>query len=269
MPSTPSLRDRLSAIADDAVDSRDFPLAQHLGLDATHVPELVAIARTWPGSWHEKMPASDVPMLACRALAQLGDIRAVTTLLAMLTELEEADDDTYLEELPELALAVGPSAIDPLAAYALERSHLVHPRIATTDALERLALRHEAERARIVGVHAQLLAQLDPTTRALGGNVVGVLAELGAVEHADAMRDAFEAGFVDPMICGRWEEVAWNLGIGPKPPREPWGWDRAPDASEPAATSSDRAARDAAARAKNKATRKQQKAARKKSRARR
>lgn len=269
MSSPPSLRDRIVAIADDALDSRGFPLVQRLGIDATHVDELVAIARAWPGSWNEVAPLCDLPMLACRALAQLGDISAVTTLLEMLTALDEDDDDTYLEELPELALAVGPAAIDPLMAYALERSHLLYPRVAATDALERLALRHETERARIVGVHAQLLAQLDATTRAFGGNVVGVLAELGAVEHADAMRDAFEAGFVDPTVCGRWEDIAWKLGIGPKPSRESSASHWATATSEVAPPQSDRAVREPAARATNKAVRKQQKAARKKSRARR
>jgi len=47
--------------------------------------------------------------------------------------------------------------------------------------------------------------------------VVDGLLDLKAVETAAAIEQAYAAGFVDETVCGGWEEVRYELGLGEKP----------------------------------------------------
>lgn len=258
MDRDPTLHQRLLRAVDDATDEGGS-LVRALGLGPADAPGLGALVLTWPATCDDDTDAAWVPLLACQALAELGDPAAVTTLLDVLDDLDHEGDDVGLEELPKLAVEIGAAVLDPLAAYLRDVSHRQHSRAAACEALEDLARHDAALRDRVVEVLASVLTTASRDDATVGGFVVAALAGLGAVEHAELMRAAIAARVVNTGISGDWDLVAYELGIGPAP--------RDDVLDRPSASASiGRVSRDAQARAQNKAKRKQQKAARKKGR---
>lgn len=246
------LHERMLEVVEDALADDAMSLVRRLGLGPSDVPQLVAFVRTWPESCADQSPAGWVPMLASRALAELGEPSAVTEVLAVLDALDEAGDDSVFEELSWIAAEIGAPAFDPLATYLRDVSHRELSRLAACDALEALVRQKAEHRERFIEVLVAVLDEHAPQTPSLNGCVIGTLVELDAVEHAERIRLAFAAGVVDETTAGGWARVAEELGLEPAPADEE--------------EVSGRVVRDAAGRAKNKAARKRAKAARKKGR---
>lgn len=255
-----TLRERMIDIAEEALEDTTTSLVRRLGLGADDVPQLRELVRAWPELADADGALAWLGLLACRALAELGDPAAVTELLGVLDALDEMGDVTAAEELPHLARELGGAAFEPLLAYAGDASRRELSRIAAIEGLERLTA-EDAHRERVIALLVAIVRAASPETASLAGFAIGSLIELRAVEHAETMRAAFATGFVDEQISGGWDRVAWKLGIGPKPTRED------EDPSLPAeADRGGRVLRDAKAKKDNKAARKRQKAARKKTR---
>jgi len=104
-----------------------------VGLTEADVPVLLATARRWleRENWPKDKDDLSIyaPIHAWRALGQLRASAAVGTLLGLLDGLDDADDDWYLEEMPEVFGLIGPAALAELATYLADDGHRLFPRI--------------------------------------------------------------------------------------------------------------------------------------------
>ena len=112
-------------------------------LTSEHIPALISLATQWVDAPPEN-EAVYGPVHAWRALGQLRAVEAVRPLLEVQEELDELDDDWYLEEFHHVFGLIGPPAIEPLAAYLSDASHGEFPRSKAANGLREVA-RHFPE----------------------------------------------------------------------------------------------------------------------------
>jgi len=265
LPLSPRLAP-LATLGEPNLRALDDPAVAFGGLTHEDVPALVELARLWADERHfertASTPAMWLPYHACLALAALRAEVVVPTVLEMLDELEEQKDDWYLELLPGMSARIGAPAIDPLARFLGDPGHAEYPRLTAADALEAIATAEPVTRDRVVEILADALARHEGLP-SLNGAIVGDLASLRAAEHAETIERAFEAGLVDETICGNWPEIAFELGVGPMPPRRRPLWKTL---SRPAAASPAAGERASTTKATNKRAHKRQRHARRKNR---
>jgi hypothetical protein len=160
------------------------------------------------------------PLHAWRALGELRAVTAVPAMLELLDTLDESHDDWWIEEFPLVLTAVGEPAVEVLETYVRSSSHRDFPRAAVARALKDVALEQPELRDRVVGTLAGVLEGYERESFELNAFLIGHLENLGAIEFADLIERAFEAGAVDEMICGSWDRVAFELGVTDIPPPE-------------------------------------------------
>lgn len=248
--------DRLLKLGDQG---RDYRV---MGLTEEHVPELLRMAAdralSGPGTpsaqryarWH-----------AWNALGQLGDSRAVEPLLAVLTEEWESDD--VFETIPAVLGQIGAAALPDLRAMLADPAAEGDLRIAAANAVSEVGHSHPDARGEAVEALTWQLRSWAEQSEFLNGFLIGYLADFKAVEAAPLIQEAFEAGAVDELVRGDWEDVQIELGLLENritEPREPeWGAGEGPAAS-PASRAS------AKAKAKEKSRRKAARESRKRNR---
>ena len=152
-------------------------------------------------------------MHAWRALGQLRAVEAVQPLLDIQDELDELDDDWYLEEFHHVFGLIGPPAIEPLAAYLSDDSHGEFPRVKAANGLREIVRRFPEAREQVVAILTAELARNQADLGSLNGFLVGDLIELEAVESAETIERAFAANVIDPMVAGDWGDVRRELGV--------------------------------------------------------
>lgn len=198
--------DRLLRLGDQG---RDYRV---LGLAEEHVPELLRMAADralgGPGTppaqryarWH-----------AWNALGDLADPRAAEPLLALL--VEEYRDDVAFETLPGVLGRIGAVALPDLRALLADPAADGDLRIAAADAIAEVGHAHPDALGEAVEALAWQLRSYAEQSEFLNGFLIGHLADLRAVEAAPVMREAFEAGAVDELVRGDWEDVQIHLGL--------------------------------------------------------
>lgn len=223
-PYAPPL-DRLLKLGDQA---RDYHV---MGLTGEHVPELLRMAADralgGPGTpaaqryarWH-----------AWTALGQLADPRSAEPLVALLAE-EYQDDDAF-ETLPAVLGQVGAAALPDLRALLADPSADGDLRIAAANSIAEIGHAHEDAQGEAVEALTWQLRSWAEQSEFLNGFLIGHLADLKAVDAAPLMREAFEAGAVDELVRGDWEDVQIEMGLLEAritEPSEPeWGEDEGP-----------------------------------------
>lgn len=199
-----------------------------LGLTAEDIPALVELVPLWADERHFERtadtPAMWVPHHASQALAELRAEVLVPTMLPLLDALEDQDDQWYLELFPRQCARIGSSAIDALERFLGDPEHAEYPRIAVADALGAIAVAEPQARDRVVAILAAALGRHEALP-GLNAFIISGLADLRATEHADTIERAFTAGLVDEMSCGTWPDIAFELGVGPEPPRRRPLWE--------------------------------------------
>lgn len=139
---------------------------------------------------------------------------AIEPLLDVLSANE--GDDWLREELPEVYRMIGPVAIPALARYLADDAHELFTRVTAAKALERIAEAHPEARDACVAALALQLEQFADNEPEINGFLVSYLVDLKAVEAAPLMQRAFEAGKVDLLILGDWDDVRVELGLLPE-----------------------------------------------------
>jgi hypothetical protein len=152
-----------------------------------------------------------VPLHAWRALAQLGDPRAIQPLVGMFDTL--CKDDWALEELPVVLGMIGHEAIGSLSVFLADASHAEFARAMAVRGLEEIAKRDVSTRSVIVKIITDFLDAPDVNARGLNGSAVNSLLSLEARESIDTLRRLYESGNVDLFACGDIEDVEMELGL--------------------------------------------------------
>jgi hypothetical protein len=204
-----------------------------IGLTAEHVAELIRMASD--ETFNEMDGESRevwAPVHAWRALGQLRPEAAVGPLLGLLHRIDDDDDDSAGEDLPEVLAMIGAPALGPTADYLANLNHGTYARVAASATLGKIGQRYPALRAEAVAGLTRALAMFDNDKQddALNGFLVADLVELRAVEAAPLIERAFAAGAVDTMVMGDWDKVVAELGTErpAKPPALPSGPTSAP-----------------------------------------
>ena len=194
-------------------------------LTAEHIPALISLASTWV-----KVDSDDDAVYsqvhAWRALGQLRAAEAVQPLLDHQQELDDLDDDWYLEDFHLVFGLIGPPAIDELTTFLKDTSNTQFPRGKAASGLAEIAIRFPESRQQVIEILTDLLSRHDKTQAELNGHLVWDLMNLNAVEAAESIERAFAANVIDPTVAGDWGDVRHELGIeglGLAPERTP-GW---------------------------------------------
>ncbi|MEO6809351.1 MAG: hypothetical protein ABI353_09605 [Isosphaeraceae bacterium] len=189
------------------------------GLGTKHVADLIRMATDQElNQCDSEQPEVWAPIHALRALGQLRAVEAVEPLLAMLSSLDEMDD-YVLSDLPEAFGLIGPAAIPATARFQADRTRQEFNRVAAASALEEIGKAHPEGCAECVEVLARQLSlhEQGPDARVVNGFIISSLLALGAVESAPVIEAAFASCVVDEAVTGDWEDVGYDLGLGPKP----------------------------------------------------
>jgi hypothetical protein len=194
---------------------QDYP---SLGLSSEHIPDLIRMATDSALN----QAASDskevwAPAHAWRTLGQLHATAAAEPLLGMLDEADRHQDDWALEDMPEVFALLGPCILPALAAYLAEPTHRTYARLAAIRGLAEMSKKFAETRAPALAVLSRQLEAAAGQSPELNAFLVDGLLDLKAVEAAATIESAYAAGLVDEMVCGGWEEVRYELGLGEKP----------------------------------------------------
>ncbi|MEX2307379.1 MAG: hypothetical protein WD738_07290 [Pirellulales bacterium] len=181
-------------------------------LTSEHIPALISLATQWVDAPPEN-EAVYGPVHAWRALGQLRAVEAVQPLLDVQDELDELDDDWYLEEFHHVFGLIGPSALETLAAYLSDNSHGEFPRGKAAAGLREIVRHFPETREQVVAILTAELARSQTDLGSLNGFLVGDLIELAAVESAETIERAFAANIIDPTVAGDWGDIRRELGV--------------------------------------------------------
>ncbi|NQV27298.1 MAG: DUF1186 domain-containing protein [Rhodopirellula sp.] len=193
-------------------------------LTAEHIPALIEAATTWVEGPSDD-PAVYGQVHAWRALGQMRAVEAVQPLLDVQDELDDLDDDWYLEEFQHVFGLIGPPAIDQLAAFLADETRGDSPRQNAASGLVTIARRFPETRGQVLDILTAELGRHEGDG-GLNGHLVANLLDLDAVEAAEHIERAFAANVVDPTIIGHWGNIRRQLnvaGLGLAPDESP-GW---------------------------------------------
>lgn len=183
-----------------------------LGIGREHVPELIRM--TTDEGLHTAPSDSPIVWAPLHAWRQLGELRAeeaVGPLLGLLRLVNE--DDWVVSEVPGVLADIGPASLEPAAAYLADPTHDEWPRVAAAEAIGQIGQRFDELRETCI---ARLTGQLQffaAQSAMLNAFLILPLLNLGAVQAAPVMEQAFAAGLVDEDVQGDWEDVQVQLGL--------------------------------------------------------
>jgi hypothetical protein len=150
---------------------------------------------------------------AWRALAQLGAVEAVPSLLGLLRYIDEDDDDYIGEEIPIMLGKLGAPAMDPCREYLADRSHSTFARVAAGYALSEIGQRHPETRDACVQALMSTLHDYQNDDAIVNAFSLSYLAELKAVEAAPLAEEIFKAGRAELEIAGDYEDFQIRVGL--------------------------------------------------------
>jgi hypothetical protein len=192
------------------------------GLCPEHIPDLIRMATDRDLSL-AACESTEVwaPVYAWRALGELRAQEAVEPLLDILNFLAEQDDDSAMEELPEVFAQIGPAAIPELVAFMADTTANLYARASLPDALQKMVKNDPQLREECVTALSKILAEAESNDSEMNGFVVASLVDLQAKESASIIEQAFADGCIDCSIAGDWEVVQYRLGLGELPIPKP------------------------------------------------
>ncbi|HTL30031.1 MAG TPA: hypothetical protein VL282_12450 [Tepidisphaeraceae bacterium] len=160
-----------------------------------------------PGGW--------APIHARRALGMLGIEAAIEPLLSMLSRIDDEQDEWIGEEVPEIFARLGPVAVDPLIGYLKDLKHKQWARVATINALGKIARKYPEQRALIVAELGSVLTDYRSDGVTVNTFIIMELADLRAREHANLVSEVVRSGRTDPMAFD-WDDICVPLGLPAK-----------------------------------------------------
>lgn len=188
-----------------------------LGLTLDHVPDIIRVMLN-----EDLISASSeskevwAPVHAWRALGQLRAESAIESLMQVLEDTEETDDDWASSELPEVFGKIGRAAIPALAAYLFTTDPDKYSRGYAADSLKEIAQHHPETRAEVVALFIRQIERQNKREKELNGFVLAHLVTLKATEALPAIEKAFAAKCIQEYVAGDWEDVQIEFGLKTK-----------------------------------------------------
>jgi HEAT repeat protein len=193
-----------------------------LGITPNDIPELIRLVED-----HEMRimePPADLPddedlpewyaqIHAWRALGQLKAVEAIPSILGILHQVDDEDDDWIGEDAEDVFAKIGPTAIDPIAEYLRDDTKELYARVETAKSLHAIGKAHPETRDECARILASVLENYKENDEGLNGFIIYDLVRLGAVEYIDLIERAFKSESVDEMIMGDFEDVQVELGL--------------------------------------------------------
>ena len=208
---------------EDRIEWRDY---RALGLGPEHVPDLIRLATDVDLVMASDLeagqddPAVDAlgwaPQHALRALGQLGAVEAIDPLFEAVGRFRELHD-FWIGDFDDVMGHLGAAAIPACERHIADASLDEYERMVAAESLEQIARRHPELRDRCVAALTTELGNHESLTPGLAGLIVGSLVQLKAVEAAPVIEAAYAADRVERFFAGTWEDVRYELGLGPMP----------------------------------------------------
>lgn len=202
---------RLLELGEDSVTSTWMDYRE-LGLGPEHVPDLVRVATDErlndPDSEESQTWA---PPHAWRALGQLRAVEAVEPLLELADRLEDG-----IFTGPELAAVfgmIGRGAIPPLSRVLADDGRSQGLYVLAIRGLDEIVENDPSAEAEVVPLLVGRLEKWERNDDEVNAFLVDALTEMGVVEAAPLMEQAFAANRVDLLLRGDWEDVQEDLGL--------------------------------------------------------
>lgn len=153
---------------------------------------------------------------ATYALGQLREIAALKILIQATLKLTEHEG--FWDIVGNVMGQIGPAGLPLLAtAFRQHRQDFISSAPFIT-AIGKIGQTEEDGGTQAIQTLTELLKEHSRNSAEMNGHIIAELLDLGAVETAPIMKQAFQAEHVDPMIAGDWDTVQIELGL--KPPRE-------------------------------------------------
>jgi hypothetical protein len=221
MSEYPPVVAELLTLGEKGLRDREWLDYRARGLGSEHVPDLIRIVQTW--TLNEDAPEGPqlwAPIHAWRALGQLRAAEASEELLrAVRDEVESDFSDWAGNEMPVVFGMIGPAALPVLATGLRDPSADYFLRWIVAESMAKIGQQHPEARAECVALLTGQLEKASENDPTLNGGLVSTLLDLKAVEAAPVLEQAFATGNVDESIAGGWEDVRYELGLGPPPAR--------------------------------------------------
>lgn len=183
-----------------------------LGFTAEHIPELLRMMSD-RDLWEADSDSLEVwaTAHAWRALAQLGAIEIIDSLLELFRDYE--GDDWLNIDAPEAFARLGSAALPKLKEALADTSSTEYTRIAIAESIERLATREPDYRAECIQILIHQLEAYTDNGETLNGSIVSSLVELQVIEAADLIERVYQSGNIDDGFAGTWPRVQVDLGL--------------------------------------------------------
>lgn len=200
----------------DAWEYQDWVDYRLLGIEEKHIPFLIQIINDhqqfWE-KWEEDDPRGFTPVHAWRALGQLRAVEAIPTLISLLREIDDDDNDLIQEDLPEVLALIGPAAVPALIDYLNNPENPVWARLAASKSLKKIGLAHPDVYRDVVQAYANILNGYTKNDLTFNGFIILHVAYLRAKETYPLVEQAFKEGWVDPAVMGDWEDFQVEVGL--------------------------------------------------------
>lgn len=189
----------------------DYP---KMGLTNEHIPDLIRMLED-DDLHRADSEGTEVwaPLHAWRALGVLRAESAVEPLIALLSRIDEYDDDWIAEDLPDVLAQIGSTAVAPLEAFLADSQKGLWARVNAAGCLAKIGQTHPEAREACVTALTKALQNFEKQDEELNGFIISALVDLKAVESAAMMEQAFAAKKADESILGDWEDIQIALGL--------------------------------------------------------
>lgn len=193
-----------------------------LGITPNDIPELIRLVED-----HELRimePPVDLPddedlpewyaqIHAWRALGQLKAEAAIPSILGILHQVDDEDDDWIGEDAEDVFAKIGPTAINPIADYLRDGTKGLYARVEAAKSLHAIGKAYPESRDECARILASVLENYKENDEGLNGFIIYDLVRLGAVEYIELIEKAFKSECVDEFIMGDFEDVQVELGL--------------------------------------------------------
>jgi hypothetical protein len=193
----------------------DTNYIEKFGFTPEDIPELIRMAVDEELNWGDSEGLEIWgPIHAWRTLGELRAEEAIDPLISIFDALE--DIDWTSTEMPIVFGQIGPAAIPSLAAYLDKEGPNIYHLSVAASGLRAIGTEHPDSRDECVKIITEKLAKFQENDPTFNGFLLLELVKLKAVESAPVIQSAFAADCVDEMVVGDWDEVQFQLGLGPR-----------------------------------------------------